>query len=69
MNSLLRVEAGSEIMKNKEGDFMAAMKITLKQSDYEKILDHARKEAPDETCAGAGIDRGAGARRSRKCTF
>lgn len=43
------------------------MKITLKQSDYEKILDHARKEAPDEACGLiAGIDHEDGSREIRK---
>jgi proteasome lid subunit RPN8/RPN11 len=46
---------------------MAAMKITLKQSDYEKILDHARKEAPDEACGLiAGIDHEDGSREIQK---
>lgn len=46
---------------------MAAMKITLKQSDYEKILDHAKKEAPDEACGLiAGIDHGDGSREIQK---
>lgn len=46
---------------------MAAMKITLKQSDYEKILDHAKKEAPDEACGLiAGIDHEDGSREIQK---
>lgn len=46
---------------------MAAMKITLKQSDYEKILDHAREEAPDEACGLiAGIDHEDGSREIQK---
>ncbi len=46
---------------------MAAMKITLKQSDYEKILDHARKEAPDEACGLiAGTEHEDGSREIQK---
>lgn len=33
------------------------MKVTIKESDYEKILNHARKEAPIEACGLiAGLD-------------
>lgn len=33
------------------------MKVTIKKSDYEKILNHARKEAPIEACGLiAGLD-------------
>ena len=33
------------------------MKVTIKESDYDKILSHARKEAPIEACGLiAGLD-------------
>ena len=43
------------------------MKITIKKKDYEKILDHARKERPDEACGLiGGVDREDGVREIRK---
>ena len=43
------------------------MKITIKKKDYEKILDHARKERPDEACGlSGGVDREDGVREIRK---
>ncbi|MCH3953771.1 MAG: M67 family metallopeptidase [Eubacterium sp.] len=43
------------------------MKITLKKSDYEKILEHARKEKPDEACGLiGGIDHEDGSREIQK---
>ncbi|MQN01828.1 MAG: hypothetical protein DUD27_04030 [Lachnospiraceae bacterium] len=43
------------------------MKITIKKSDYEKILSHARKERPDEACGLiGGVDREDGVREIRK---
>ena len=43
------------------------MKITIKKSDYEKILAHARKERPDEACGLiGGVDREDGVREIKK---
>lgn len=43
------------------------MKITIKKKDYEKILDHARKERPDEACGLiGGVDREDGVREIMK---
>jgi proteasome lid subunit RPN8/RPN11 len=43
------------------------LKITIKKKDYEKILDHARKERPDEACGLiGGVDREDGVREIRK---
>lgn len=43
------------------------MNITLKKSDYDKILEHARKEAPDEACGLiAGADHEDGSREIQK---
>ncbi len=43
------------------------MKITMKKSDYEKILAYARKERPDEACGLiAGEDREDGVREIKK---
>lgn len=43
------------------------MKVTLRKSDYEKILAHARAEKPDEACGLiAGIDHEDGTREIQK---
>ncbi len=43
------------------------MKITLRKSDYEKILAYAKDERPDEACGLiAGVDREDGVREIKK---
>ena len=43
------------------------MKITINKSDYEKILEHARRKKPDEACGLiGGVDSPGGMREIKK---